>query len=174
MKKLVSALLLLITALALFACSGGGSSGRDVGAPFAENVSWDWSAEKVAQEMGECAEPYASIYGGTTYAYPLQYLGRDGTIKFMFSENGKLASVAWTFITGSADELEAVRKEAEKYETGKNGDSRLTEGSGSSGSVWYTKDKDILLSSVAVSGSYGFQYSYISREFSKRDIAESE
>ena len=171
MNRILPLLAAVIAALSLCACSGGSSI---VGAPFFESAEWSWSSETVEEKMGVCAEPYSSIYGGTTFTYPHSYLGREGTVKFMFSESGRLASVAWTFITGSADELDAVCSEAERIETRRNGrSSSPREGVGNSGNVWYTKDADILLYSVSVNGSYGFQYSYINRDFSKRNIAKS-
>lgn len=176
-KQLIT--LLIAAAITLSACTYGKPAdalpdSNQVGAPFSGSACWDWDIDRLEKEMGSCAESYVSIYGGTTYTYPQSCFGRDGTVKFMFSEDGRLASVAWAFITDSSDDLNTVYEEAELNETKNNGeDSSLTEGVGSSGKVWYTKDTDILISTVAVGGSYGLQYSYISRDFSKRDIAGS-
>lgn len=171
--------LILMASLVLCACEGRppadlrGSSGLLVNAPFSGDAGWDWNAQQLEDKLGPCSNTYSSIYGGTTYSYPLTYLGHDGTVKYMFSDNGKLASVAWTFVTDSSEDIESVFTEAAKIETEKNGNCTLSEDSGNLSKVWYTDSKDIMVFTVQVGSSYGFQYSYIDRDFSKRDINQS-
>ena len=169
MKKRLTAFILAAASFILCACS---RVSGPVDAPFAPGISWDLDSARLEAVWGKCDAPYTSIYNGLTYSYPCEYLGRDGTVKFMFSDKGRLASVAWTFLTDSEEELNSVYTEVENAEKEKNGAGNVSESSGAVGNVWYTKDKDILLTSVGVNGSYGFQYSYISRDFSKRNLAK--
>ena len=149
------------------ALSGCGK--KEFSAPFAENVKWSMSEAEIKAALGEPTDTYLSVYGGDCCTYPLSYLGRDGTLKIMFDENGALASTAWAYVTTDGGDLEKLTAAVIKAETELHGKTSVDpNGSGTQGSVWYTDGGDILTASIAVDGSYGFQYSYISKAHSGR------
>lgn len=167
--KQIALMLIPLILLSLCACSAEQVPAM-TGAPFCENACWDWDTERVTEEYGECAAPYASVYGGITLSYPLAWQEREGTVKFMFSEDGRLASVAWTLITESAEVLDEVYDTIIGLEAEKNGtDGSLSQGVGNYGALWYLEDRDVLVTAVSVGGSCGLQYSYIGLDFSGRD-----
>lgn len=161
-------LTLLLLFFALTLCSCGANESEITDCPFSP-ISWDTTMEKLISAEGECDETYTSIYGGDTLTYGKDYLGRSGTLKYMFSENGKLASIAWAYVTEDSEDLLALYKEIDKFETAKNGKSQFSPGNSTSyGDVWYLKDRDILISTIFGENSCGLQYAYIHHDFSKQ------
>lgn len=133
-----------------------------------EDLSWDMTEDELTAVLGEPESIYFSIYGGDALTYPAEYLGREGTLKLMFSEDGALASVAWAYITPNADDLISVYEEIDGYEIERNGESGFSsQHSTSFGDVWYLEDRDVLISTIFGSDSCGLQYAYIARSFSR-------
>ncbi|MDO5444831.1 MAG: hypothetical protein Q4F31_04330 [Eubacteriales bacterium] len=156
---------ILFFALLFSAC--GVQRSEETGCPFS-SVLWDTDAEKLISIEGESDEIYASVYGGDTLTYSKDYLGHSGTLKYMFSEDGRLASIAWAYVTEDAKDLVALYKEIDEFEISKNGKSQFSpENSTSYGDVWYLKDRDVLISTIFGTDSCGLQYAYIHHDFSK-------
>ena len=100
-KKVVCLLLAILMLLSLSACSTAQNALPTV--PFSD-ADWLWSLDELQKHLGVPESSYLSVYGGETCTYPFSYMGRDGIIKYMFSESGKLASIAWAYITQDADD----------------------------------------------------------------------
>ncbi len=93
---------------------------------------------------------------------------REGTVKYMFAENGKLASIAWAFVTDNAEDLKALYKAIDDEEIGRHGKSAFASQNATSfGDVWYLHDCDIVISTIFGNDTCGLQYAYILHEFSK-------
>ena len=122
-------------------------------------------------ENGESTliESYDSIYGGQTYTYSKEYQGRSGTIKYMFDDKDNLCSVAFTFSSDSADEINGFYDILHKDLTeayGKGGFD--TENYTSKGDVWYLDDGNIILSTMITSEIKALQINYVSPEASEK------
>lgn len=163
-RKAVLFLMMVLAAVSLIACGK-----QEVFAcPFSD-ADWSLTAETLVEKEGEPGEIYASVYGGDTYTYPREYLGRSGTVKYMFSSDGHLASIAWAWVGESREELQNLFNEIDAAETALHGKSQFSaENPTSFGDVWYLKSGDILISTISGQSSSGLQYAYISRDYSKR------
>ncbi len=165
-KKVVCLLLAILMLLSLSACSTAQNALPTV--PFSD-ADWLWSLDELQNHLGLPESTYLSVYGGNTYTYPLNYMGREGTIKYMFSENGKLASIAWAYITEDASDLKVLYTAIDNDEISRHGKSGFSSQNRTSyGDVWYLPVCDILISTIFSNESCGLQYAYILHEFSKR------
>lgn len=161
-KSIILSVLCLI--LLLSACGK-----TEFTAPFAENVKWNMGEAEVKSALGEPNETYLSVYGGDCCTYPCRYLDRDGTLKIMFDVKGKLASIAWAYVTYDSEDINRLSSEIVDKETALRGKTSTDpNGRGTQGNVWYSSAGDVLTASIAVDGQYGFQYSYIDRAHSGR------
>ncbi len=157
----------LLLALLLLAACGNSREDALQGIPFAEAV-WDLQEQALREKLGEPQEEYASVYGGNTAVYPMEYLGASGTVKYMFADDGKLASIAWAYVTEDSEELAGLYRVIDEQEASRHGKSEFSSrNSGSYGDVWYLHDCDILISTIFGSESCGLQYAYIRHEYSK-------
>lgn len=151
--------LCLFTAGMLFACGKNGDGALDC--PFTE-LDWDNTAEEIIAAEGEEYSTYDSIYGGLCYTYPKEYEGHTGVIKYMFDEEDRLVSIAWTYNTESSEELAAVYEELNHAAIEAYGDSgKSAEGVGNYGNVWHLEGGDIILTTMSTSELSVLQYSYL-------------
>lgn len=145
---------------------------EDSVAPFTD-LSWSASTEDMIAAEGRDYETYPSVYNGTTYTYPKQYLGKDGTVKYMFDENGALMSAAWAFSSENIGVLQDLYNEinasvnASFGESGYNADG--TNSVGNYGNVWYLEQGDIVLSTMITSEAKALQYAYLHPSVSNTD-----
>lgn len=159
-------LIMLFLAVSLFLSACG--KPEDFSAPFCD-AGWDVTYDGLVSSLGEPEQSYVSVYSGVTYACPGKYLGKEGTLKYMFAEDGKLASIAWAFVGSDAEELKALFDQIDGAETEKHGKSQFSTGNPTSyGDVWYLKEGDIMISTIFGQDSCGLQYAYILRDYSKR------
>ena len=164
-KKVVCLLLAILMLLSLSACSTAQNALPTV--PFSD-ADWLWSLDELQKHLGVPESSYLSVYGGETCTYPFSYMGRDGIIKYMFSESGKLASIAWAYITQDADDLAALYTAVDEDEISRHGKSSFSSQNHTIyGDVWYLPACDILISTIFGNESCGLQYAYILHEFSK-------
>lgn len=159
-KKLASLLLItLVSATSLIGCSFK----KMESCPFT-TATWDYSVEQVEELEGESIETYASIYGGDTYTFSKEYLGKDGVIKYMFNEDNELACIAWTYTSDSMSELDEVYGTIisdleDTYGDPEYDDSQV----GSAGDVWRLKDGSIITSYMATADLSAVQVGYINK-----------
>lgn len=53
-------------------------------------------------------ETYDSVYDGTTYTFPKEFDGLNGTIKYMFDDEEKLVCMSWLYETDDSEDLADV------------------------------------------------------------------
>ena len=170
MKTGIRALAAFISVIILAGCSGRGSA---IGSPFTE-LGWEATEEEMKSIEGEPAETYASIYKGTTYTYPRQYLGRDGVIKYMYDDTGRLCNVSWSYTGDSADNVtqvyRAVCDDTEKlFGSGQDDD-----GVGNYCRMWLTDSGTVMANAVITKDVTVMQIAYMSKEVSKQGKQEED
>lgn len=163
-KTVVAGVLVIVVGL-LGACGKKADAAADAVAPFSE-AAWDSSINDVESSEekaeGETAS-YKSIYGGTTYSYPKEYLGREGTIKYMFDDKDALMCIAWAYGSDSEDELYTLYDEINQSVNDVHGESGYQADSNVSnyGNVWYLESGDIILSTMVTADNKALQYAYL-------------
>lgn len=159
LKKLAvsSCTFILVTGTCFYGCG----TTKPIDCPFTEH-DWEITSEELIEAEGEYLTSYDSTYGGTTYTYDCSYLDKDGTIKYMFDEDGILMNVAWAYGSTDADELlelyEKIHDDiVENY--GKSG--YHTESSTNYGDTWEMKEGNILLSVMNTDSNKALQIAYV-------------
>lgn len=165
-KKLFSLCLTLsLTAVLLVGC---GSKATDAMAdcPFSE-LEWTSSVKDMEAAEGTEHETYESVYGGTTYAYAKEYQGITGTVKYMFDESEKLASIAWAYGSESTDELYELYETVHADIVDAYGESSYnTQKETNYGDVWYREGGNIILSTMLTDSQKAFQLAFVSPDHS--------
>ncbi len=171
LRKMVVVAALLAAVGLVGACDGknqavADDSPKEVAvAPFSE-AAWTSSVNDMEVLEGKAAgetSSYKSIYGGTTYSYPKEYLGREGTIKYMFDDKDALMSLAWAYGSEDENELYTLYDEINQSVNDVYGESGYHANSNASnyGNVWYLASGDIVLSTMITSDNKALQYAYL-------------
>ena len=156
-KKLISSLALAACVL-LAGCSGKKVS---VDIPFTD-IKWGSTLEDITAAEGDDYESYDSVYEGLTYAYPKEYEGINGTVKYMFDDKDKLVSIGWACDTDTPEELQEIydklhtQLEKEYGESGYNAKVPTNYGD-----VWRFKEGNIVLGAVTTETVCTLQLSYL-------------
>ena len=169
-RLLFNTILIFILALSNFAgCSnpGTGKTSQEIVCPFTI-ITWENTYDDMIALEGSDYKSYDSVYNGIAYSYPKKYLDRDGIIKYMYNEDGKLMCMAWVY-SGNIDEnLKELYSTIHTNLTTTYGKSGYdTENSTNYGDVWYLEDGHIILSVMTTSQQNVLQYSYLSPEASE-------
>ena len=136
--------------------------------PFS-NAKWSWRLADVRAEEGNAKDKTVSVYGGDTYLFDKTYLGHDGTIKYMFNEEGNLASVAWTYTGNDSKEVMDIFKTIDNAETKKHGESEFSNTNDTAyGDVWYLDGYHIVITAFSYEDKTTVQYAYINEEYSAK------
>lgn len=110
---------------------------------------------------GESTDTYKSVYGGTTYTYPKNYMDQEGTIKYMFDDKNALMSIAWAYSAKDADDLYALYDEIHTEVETVHGESGYnTEKETNYGDVWNLEDYHIIISTMLTDTNKALQYAY--------------
>ena len=157
-------LISLITAVALSGCSKGSSN---IGCPFSE-LSWDDSYDEMIKIEGEQYETYDSIYKGTTYTYPKEYLGNPGMIKYMYDDAGKLCNVSWSYTGDDADEVLTVYRAVCDDTVNTHGPSTSDDGIGNYCEIWAAENGTVMANAVITNDTKVMQIAYMSADVSKQ------
>ena len=170
MRPCIRALAALISVIILAGCSGRGAA---IGCPFTE-LGWETTEEEMKKTEAGLIETYDSIYKGTTYTYPRQYLGTDGVIKYMYDDRGKLCNVSWSYTGDSADQVmevyRAVCDDTEKlFGSGEDDD-----GVGNYCRMWLTDSGTVMANAVITNDVTVMQIAYMSAEVSKQGKKEED
>ncbi len=153
-----------VSALFLLAGCGAVATSSEPDCPFSE-LKWSSSIKDMKSAEGTDYETYDSVYGGTTYTYDKEYLGASGTVKYMFDEDDKLASIAWAYGSEDADELYALYDTIHTDLIGTYGDSGYnTSKETNYGDVWYRDEGNIIISTMVTDSQKALQYAYLSPE----------
>ena len=164
----------LLPLFLIFSLSACLASGTQVTCPFTD-ITWESSLNDVEASEGDLLDSYYSSYNGTTYVYEKEYLGLDGTIKYMFDDKGKIKSIAWLYLPQSDEEMEEVYAELRDQTNklyGKSGfDSDMTT---AKGEVWYLEGGNILIGVMSTGVNEAIQYQFFHPEVSSDKPADNQ
>ena len=158
---LAFAFTLLLTGL-LSACG----EKKAIDCPFTD-LGWETTIDELLDAEGECAEPYASTYGGLVYTYPVSYMGYNGTIKYMYDENDVLMSVAFAYGSEQDAEIKAeelkdfYNKLVENIEKDYGKSDYDTDKPTNYGKVWELEEGHIIISVMLTDSNKALQIAYV-------------
>jgi len=163
-------ILCCFSALILSACTTSPeATGLAFHCPFTE-MTWESTLDEIIAAEGENYSTYDSVYGGLCYTYPKEYLGLNGTIKYMLDENSTLACVAWTYTSTDEQALYSLYDEISASVNKTFGESDYNPQNATNyGNVWYLKDGNIILSTMLTSSNKALQYAYLHPDVSSEN-----
>lgn len=171
-KHRMQTLFLSCIPIILLCACGASKKASAPAAPFTD-LTWEAAVEDMIAAEGEDYVTYPSVYNGTTYTYSKQYLGKDGTIKYMFDQDGALMSAAWAFSSENVGVLQDLYDEINASVNASFGESSYsadgTNAVGNYGNVWYLEQGDIILSTMITSETKALQYAYLHPAVSNKD-----
>lgn len=163
-KKFFTLCLTLSFSAALLCGCGSKETAVLPDCPFSD-LKWASSVKDMEKAEGTDHETYDSVYGGTTYTYDKEYQGVSGTVKYMFDEDEKLASIAWAYGSENADELYQLYEAIHADVVAAHGESGYTtEKETNYGDVWYLEDGNIIISTMVTDSQKALQFAYLSPE----------
>lgn len=152
----------------LMGCQKGSDSEKGSICPFSA-LTWESSYEDMTALEGNEYESYDSVYEGTAYTYSKEYLGRTGTVKYMFDAENRLMCMAWAYSTDSIDELGEVYDTIHEQVVDAHGESGFDNANSTNyGDVWYLESGDILITAVTTDSETALQYAYLNPLVSKQ------
>ena len=166
-NKIAIPFILLIATLLVCGCQK-----KKVECPFT-TLSWGSTLEDVVELEGECEESYDSVYGGTTYTYPKEYAGLNGTIKYMFDDGERLVCLSWLYEGNDSEDLKStydkIHGEAEKMlgESGYQLNSEKFAEAASPNDVWYMESGNVVLTMVDTGEVKALQYTFLHPDVSQ-------
>lgn len=170
-RESISVLLIwaLIALMLLTGCSVSAKIGETV-CPFTE-VGWKCSEKTLkAYETGDFTT-YPSVYSGTTYNYHKDYMGHNGTIKYMYDNNGDLKCIGWLYSAENMEDLTEVFDMLYDECNEKYGDyDYVAPGGGvvgNAGGVWYRDEGNIVLSQMTTDDVLAVQCTYLHPDVSR-------
>lgn len=177
-KKSVSKILCMTLAAALLVgCSSIPTREVILEAPFTE-AEWSLSPGEVIALEGERSNSadYTttdSVYGGTCYIFPKEYLGCEGSIKYMYDDKNALVCVAWSYGTPDAQAVSDLYEKIHSQTTDKYGEGLHTAKHYSNkGDKWAPESGNILLITFITEKNAALQYSYLHPSVSKNTDGE--
>lgn len=138
------------------------------------DISFETSKEDMLKTEGNPVEEYPSLYGGTVYRFAdKDYLGLNGSVKYMTDDVGKIACIAFLYESDDAEEISKAYENIHsklvlKY--GDSGNSSITQGN--YGDLWYFDDVHIQISAVVTTEYKGLQVSYMDSDYSLKDVVD--
>ena len=88
-----------------------------------------------------------------------------GTVKYMFDQDEKLASIAWAYGSDDADELYKLYDTIHADVVAAHGESGYnTQKETNYGDVWYLEDGNIIISTMVTDSQKALQFAYLSPE----------
>lgn len=158
---LVCAVLAVLTVIAAAAFFFHKNTGPRLDCPFTE-MNWSSTPEDVISTEGNGYSTYDSVYGGTCYAYPKEYNGKQGTVKYMFDGREQLMCAAWAYGCNDADELLSLYEAITNSVNDIHGESGYAaDNPGNYGNVWYLDTGDIVLTTMITEEIKALQYAYL-------------
>lgn len=139
----------------------GCSKAEPLDCPYTD-LDWDTTEKELFEAKGDYLSSYNSTYGGTTYTYEGSYMDKNGTIKYMYDEDGVLMNVAWAY--GSTDEdelLELYNKLYDNLEESYGESGYHTSEENNYGDTWEMKEGNILLSVMNTPNNKALQIAYV-------------
>lgn len=138
--------------------------------PFTE-ITLDSTEEAVLKAEGEAVEEYPSFYQGTVYRYDnKEYVGYNGSLKYMSDDKGNIACIAWMYESENAEDVNKAYETIHNEMIVRYGESgNVSEAMGNYGDIWYFDNVHIQISAVVTSDYNGLQISYMDAEYSLKD-----
>lgn len=164
-KKRITTLILAFTMMASLMLTACGSKSPAV--CFLTDLTWESSVDDMIAAEGEEFDSYASVYNGLTYIYPKTYQTKDGDIKYMFDDKGKLCNVAWSYEGETGDDVLEIYNQIVSSVMAERGEGENHDGVNTYGRVWKTDNGSIVISAVTTTGANFLQLSFMSKEVSK-------
>lgn len=171
MKQTSRHLFLFFILTVLTACAVGCQK-KTVTCPFT-TITWDNTFDDITELEGDSIDTYDSVYDGTTYTFPKEYDGLDGTIKYMFDDEEKLVCMSWMYETSNSEELadvyNKIHGEAEDMlgESGFEFHSEQFADLVSPSDVWYLESGNVILSTVDTNELKILQYTFLHPDVSE-------
>lgn len=160
-QKFVSTILCIALTALLTGC-GSKKAEAVLEAPFTE-AQWSSTPEEVMALEGNADYTTTdSVYGGTCYIFPKEYLGHEGSVKYMYDAENALVCVAWSYGTPDAAEASSLYVEIQTQTTEKYGEGIHTAKHYSNlGDKWALESGNILLITFITEENAALQYSYL-------------
>lgn len=158
--------------LTVFTACAVGCQKKTAICPFT-TITWDNSFEDITELEGDSIETYDSVYDGTTYTFPKEYDGLDGTIKYMFDDKENLVCMSWMYETNDSEDLadvyDKIHSEAEDMlgESGFEFHSEQFADLVSPSDVWYLESGNVILSTVDTNELKILQYTFLHPDVSE-------
>ena len=149
-----------------------GCQQKKVKCPFT-TITWGDSLEDITALEGGYTEAYDSLYDGTTYVFPKTYDGLEGSVKYSFNAEEKLVALSWMYTAKDSKDLEEaydkLHSEAEDMlgESGFQFHSDKFSDLASPGDVWYLKEVNVLINTVATEEIQILQYTFLHPDVSE-------
>ncbi len=161
-------LVLPLVLVCLLVLAGCGQNASSFDCPYT-TLNWDTTAEELISVEGSNYETYDSMYKGLTYTYDKEYLGLNGTVKYMFDSGNKLVNVAWTYTSENDTDIQDSYLAVYNALCDIRGsESENADGVNTYGEIWRDEVKgNVVLSGVLTSDSKMIQCSFMSPEVSK-------
>lgn len=164
-KKIV--ILMLLFSMILSGCAKKDSLDCDF-----TDMNWENSIDDIMKYENSEYETYDSMYLGTTYTFPKEYLGKSGLIKYMTDDKDVLMNVSWLYVGDEENDVLNV------YEALKNGliqkvgePTENTDNVNNYGEVWKLESGNIILTAVITSDGKMVQVGYMNPVVSNGNTA---
>lgn len=138
------------------------------------DISFETSKEDMLKTEGNPVEEYPSLYGGTVYRFAdKDYLGLNGSVKYMTDDVGKIACIAFLYESDDAEEISKAYENIHSKLVLKYGDSgNSSKTQGNYGDLWYFDNVHIQISAVVTTEYKGLQVSYMDSDYSLKDVVD--
>lgn len=148
----------------LILCAGCSPSSTTLDIPFSA-ADWTSTLEDIQALHGKSESIYPSVYGGDCYTYGQEYLDHDGTIKYMFDENGTLMCVAWTYSAVDSGKLDEIYNQIQEFANENYGESEVPPaGVNNTGSIWRQDSGTVIITAMSTAEVHALQFAYLNPE----------
>lgn len=136
--------------------------------PFTE-MTWESTVDDVIAAEGDNYTTSDSVYKGITYSFPAEYADLNGSLAYMFDNNKELMSIAFSYSSDTAENLQtAYDKLCKQIEEVHGKSSNDTKNPTTYGDVWYRDEGSIVLSAATTNTIHWLQYAYMNPQVSSK------
>lgn len=157
-KRIATMLFLTLTVCWTIACAPQG--GNDSIVPFSQ-IGLSASIDDMIAIEGESSETYDSLYGGTAHTYSREYLGHEGTVKYIYDSSGSLTSIAWACEIDSPEALNNLFERAQSEYTRQFGEKTEQNSANILGAVWKKDGFTIVISAASFADANVMQIAFM-------------
>lgn len=168
-KHIHSAATMAVTFCLTGALLSGCGETEAIRCPYTD-IGWETTQEELFQKEGEYLSSYKSTYGGTTYTYAGSYMKKNGTLKYMYDEDGKLMNIAWAYGSDDAKELQDLYNKIHDNLVDEYGESGYQASASTNyGDTWDMDEGNILLSVMNTTDNKALQIAYVNPAHEEED-----